>query len=84
MRYQDEGLEKFNRLRDQRLQTLPLDLLATTLTVQSSKTKQQVVDKAPGVEKIPEKEKISEQEQEQENGSELIDSNIHIDPKLLK
>ena len=30
MRYKDEGLVEFNRLREQRLQTLPLDLLATT------------------------------------------------------
>lgn len=33
VRYEDEGLETFNRLRAQRFQTLPLDLLATTSTV---------------------------------------------------
>jgi len=31
IRYQEEGLETFNRLRDQRLQTLPLDLLVQPL-----------------------------------------------------
>jgi len=50
----------FNRLRDRRLQTLPLDLLATTPTVQSSKTEQQAADKTPVVEKVLEKEKTPE------------------------
>ena len=36
IRYQDEGLEMFNMLREQRLQTLPLDLLVTTPVIQSS------------------------------------------------
>jgi len=80
MRYQDEGLETFNRLRDQRLQTLPLDLLATTLTIQSSETEQQAADKTPIVGKVLEKEKTPEQEQERGKGSEFIDSDIHIDP----
>lgn len=34
MKCKDEGLVEFNRLREQRLQTLPLDLLATTPTTQ--------------------------------------------------
>ena len=29
MRYGDDGLVEFNKIREQRLQTLPLDLLAT-------------------------------------------------------
>jgi len=67
------------------LQTLPLDLLATIPTVQpSSQTEQTTTDKTLVVEKISEKEKTPEQEQEQENDSELIDLDIHIDPKLLK
>lgn len=57
MRCQDEGLETFNRLRDHRLQTLPLDLLGTTPIVQSSETKQQDANKTPVVEKVPKKEK---------------------------
>lgn len=36
------------------------------------------------MEKVTEKEKTPEQEQQQEKGSELIDSYIHIDPKLIK
>ena len=32
LEYKDEGIVEFNRLREQRLQTLPLDLLATTPT----------------------------------------------------
>ena len=36
MEYKDDGLVEFNRLREQRLQTLPLDLLATTPTTSSS------------------------------------------------
>ena len=57
MRYKDEGLVEFNRLREQRLQTLPLDLLATTPTTQSSEPGQQIIDKPPAIEKIPEKRK---------------------------
>lgn len=34
IKYGEEELEKFSRLRAQRLQTLPLDLLATTVIVQ--------------------------------------------------
>ena len=37
MRYNDEGLVEFNKLRQQRLHTLPLDLLAIAPTTQSSK-----------------------------------------------
>ena len=39
MKYHDDWLVKFNRLRVQRLQTLPLDLLATTPMTQSSEPK---------------------------------------------
>ena len=58
-----EGLEKFNRLRAQILETLPLDLLATTLTVQpQGPSEQEIVKNTPEVEKVPEKEKTLEQE----------------------
>ena len=40
MRYHDEGLVEFNKLREQRLQTLPLDLLSTTPMIQSSEPEQ--------------------------------------------
>ena len=36
VKYNDEGLTEFNKLREQRLQTLPLDLLATTPATSSS------------------------------------------------
>ena len=61
IRYKYEGLEVFNKLREQRWQTLPLNLLATTLAIQSSEPKQQ---KIPAMEKIPEKGKEKEQEKE--------------------
>jgi len=65
IRYQDEGLETFNRLREQRLQTLPLDLLATIPTVQPSiQTEQIAINKTPDVENISKKEKTPNQEQE--------------------
>jgi len=44
MKYNDEGLVEFNMLREQRLQTLPLDLLATTPTTKSSKPGKKSID----------------------------------------
>lgn len=77
IRYKDEGLEEFNRLREQRLQTLPLYLFATTTAIQSNEPEQQTSVKPPSVEKIPkkgkdpeQKEREKEQEKEQEKGSE--------------
>ena len=88
MKYKDEGLVEFNRLREQRLQTLPLDLLATTPTTQSSEPEQQIFVKSPATEKIPEQEKQPEQETDQEKekkqDSEYIDIDTQIDPKILK
>jgi len=40
-KYNDEGLTEFNKLREQRLQTLPLNLLATTPTTSSSEPDRQ-------------------------------------------
>ena len=92
MKYNDEGLVEFNRLREQRLQTLPLDLLATTPTTKSSEPEQKSIDEPPATEKIPEKEKKpekgkeqeTEQEKEKKQDSEVIDLETQIDPKLLK
>lgn len=36
------------------------------------------------MEKVPEKEKTPKQEKEQEKGGDFIDSDVHIDLKLLK
>lgn len=91
IRYKDEGLEEFNRLREQRLQTLPLYLFATTTAIQSNEPEQQTSVKPPSVEKIPkkgkdpeQKEREKEQEKEQEKGSEHMITDTQIDPKLLK
>jgi len=46
------------------LQTLPLDLLATTPTTQSSVPEQQIIDKPPAIEKILKRGKEQEQEKE--------------------
>ena len=43
MRYNDEGLVEFNRLREQRLQTLPLELLATTPKTQSRELERKII-----------------------------------------
>lgn len=59
IKYQDEGLEVFNRIREQRLQTMPLDLLVIDPKAQSSSQVEQIVTG-----KIFYVEKTSEQEQE--------------------
>ena len=40
-RYNDEGLSEFNKLREQRLQTLPLDLIMPTQATSSSEPDKQ-------------------------------------------
>lgn len=63
IRHGEDGLETFNRLKAQRLQNLPLDLLAIARGVQpQSQSEQKAANKSPVVEKIPEKEKFPEQE----------------------
>jgi hypothetical protein len=57
MKYKDEGLVEFNRLREQRLQTLPLDLLATTPTTKSSEPEQKLLTNLLLQRKFPKKEK---------------------------
>ena len=47
MRYEDVELTEFNKLRKQRLQTLPLDLLSTTPTSSSSKPDQLEINSPP-------------------------------------
>ena len=47
MKYNDETLTEFNKLREQRLQTLPLDLLATTPASSSSEPGQQQTNQPP-------------------------------------
>ena len=51
MKYHDEGLTKFNTLREQRLQTLPLDLLVTTPATSSSEPDRQQSKEPPVITK---------------------------------
>ena len=70
MRYNDEGLVEFNKLREQRLQTLPLDSLATAPTTQSSEPEKKLINKSPAASTILEKDKEKEQEKVQEKEHE--------------
>lgn len=47
IKYNDEGLTEFNKLREQMLQTLPLDLLATTPATSSSESSRQQSKEPP-------------------------------------
>lgn len=53
-----EGLEKFNRLRAQRLETLPLDLLKmTSMARTQGYIEEKITMNAPKIEKVPEKKR---------------------------
>jgi len=67
MKYNDEGLTEFNRLREQRLQTLPLDLLATAPATSSSEPVQQQKEGILVVIKDHKKEHAQMQRKEQED-----------------
>jgi len=71
-------------LRNQRLQTLPLDLLATTPTVQSSETKQQAVDKTPAGEKIPERKKHQSRSKNKKRAMNLLIQTFILIPNYSK
>ena len=66
VKYNDEGLTEFNKLREQRLQTLPLDLLATTPTTSSSEPDRQQSKEPPITTKDYKKEQEEKQKREQE------------------
>ena len=70
MRYHDDGLVEFNRLREQRLQTLPLDLLAMALMTQSSEPKQQLTNEPPATSEIVGEVQTREQEELQRKEQE--------------
>jgi len=58
-----EGLDEFYRLRVQRLETLPLDLLNTTSMVwPQGHSRKKITEKTPKIEKFSEKEKTLERE----------------------
>jgi hypothetical protein len=61
LRYEDVELTEFNKLRKQRLQTLPLDLLSTTPTSSSSESGQQQIHLSP----VTTKEYDKQQEERQ-------------------
>ena len=66
MKYSDEGLTEFNKIREQRLQTLPLDLLATTPATSSSGPFRQQSKEPPVVTKDHRKEQEERQRKEKE------------------
>jgi len=58
-----KGLEEFYRLKEQRLETLPLDLLSTTSMEQpQGHSEEKITEKTLEIENIPEKEKTLERE----------------------
>lgn len=63
--YKDDGLVEFNRLREQRLQTLPLDLLATTPKIESSEPEQRLIKETPVTSKEQEEVYMKRQEETQ-------------------
>lgn len=52
MRYHNDRLVEFNKLREQRLQTLPLDLLAIAPMTQSSEPEQRLTNEPPATSEI--------------------------------
>jgi len=69
IKYNDEGLTKFNKLREQRLQTLPLDLLAMTPATSSSEPDRQQSKEPPVITK--EQQRIQEEKQRREKEEKL-------------
>ena len=84
MKYQDEGLVEFNRLREQRLQTLPLDLLATSPAAGSSEPEQRHTKEPSVITKEQEKVQEETQTKEQEQSTIKVNQDTQIDPKLLQ
>ena len=86
--YKDDRLVEFNRLREQRLQTLPLDLLATTPMTESSEPEQRLTKEPPATSKEQEEVHMKKQEEtqtkEQEQSSIEVNVDDQIDPKLLE
>lgn len=86
--YKDDKLIEFHRLREQRLQTLPLDLLSTTPTVGSSEHEQQIIRETPTMSEVQEEVhmKIQKEAQTKEQEQSSIEMNIdtQVDPKLLQ
>ena len=72
MQYKDEGLTEFNRLREQRLQTLPLDLLATTPMIESSEPEKRFSKDPPATSKIVGEIQTKEQEEVQRREQEEV------------
>ena len=62
MRYNDENLIEFNKLREQRLQTLPLDLLSLTTASSSSEPGQKQTSQPPVINKEQKKQQEERQE----------------------
>jgi len=86
--YKDDNLVEFHRLREQRLQTLPFDLLSTSPTVKSREPEQQTIRETPTLSEVQEEVHTEIQEEvqkkEQEQSGRGMDVDIQIDPKLLQ
>ena len=65
MKYNDEALTEFNKLREQRLQTLPLELLSTTPASSSSELGRQQIHSPPVTTKEQDKQLEERQKKEQ-------------------
>jgi len=80
-----EGLEEFYKLRVQRLESIPLDLLNTASMVRpQGHSEKEIIEQTLEIEKILEKEKTPERKQKQVSSSKPLDMDINIDPKLIK
>ena len=84
MKYQNEGLVEFNRLRAQRLQTLPLDLLETSPAAESNEPEQRHTKEPLVVTNGQEKMQEKTQTKEQEQSIIKINQDTQIDPELLQ
>lgn len=78
--YKDDGLVEFHRLREERLQTLPLDLLSTTPIDKSSEPEQQNTGEILTILEV--QEQVQVQTQEHSHMETIADT--QIDPKLLQ
>jgi len=72
MRYHDDRLVEFNRLREQRLQTVPLDLLATAPMTESSEPEHHLTNEPLATLEIAGEVQTREQEELQRREQEEL------------
>ena len=83
-RYNDEGLLEFNRLRQQRLQTLPLDLIIPTQASSSSDPGKQRQEESPATIKTNEREEQLKKNQEDKLRKEQAEHSAKEKAKRLR